>query len=252
MNIDKPLISIITPSYNAVEYIEDTLTSILSQTYQNWELLIIDDCSSDETVALVKSFVALDKRIMLYELNTNSGAAVARQEGIDFAKGKYIAFCDSDDTWLPAKLERQVEFMEKNKILFSCTAYEQMNQKGIRNGKIFYPKKKADYKLVLRLCPIGNSTVMIETEFIRLVRIPNIKKRNDYLLWLTLLKKTSYAYGLNEILTCYRLRDGSISNNKFSLVSYQWKIYRDFEKLSILYSVLLIINWGLLKIFKIK
>jgi glycosyltransferase involved in cell wall biosynthesis len=248
----EPLVSIVTPCFNVEIYITRTIECILSQSYSNWELLLVDDKSTDATMQIIQDYLLKDSRLKLIRLEKNSGPAVARQTGIDNAKGEYVAFCDSDDLWEPEKLSIQISFMLNQSLEFSCTAYAQISEDEQPNGKVIHPQERANYKTVLKSCPIGNSTVIVAKNLIEQVRIPNIRKRNDYVLWLTLLKKTPYCYGIDEVLVKYRLRSDGISNNKVSLVKYHWYIYRKIEKLSFIYSCYLIMNWVVLKVFRIK
>lgn len=246
------LVSIITPTYNCGDYIEETIRSVINQTYVNWEMIIVDDVSTDDTEEIVKKYTNSDQRIKYYKLKINSGAAVARTKAIEMANGSYIAFLDSDDLWTRDKLEKQLNFMEENNINFSCTSYEQIDEKKRKLGKIVKCISKTDYNRMLLDCPVGNSTVIYNVDNLGKFKVPNIRKRNDDALWLQILKKEQYIYGLNEVLMKYRIRDASISSNKFSLIKYHWKLYREIEKFSAMRSAFHIMYWCVLKIFKIK
>jgi teichuronic acid biosynthesis glycosyltransferase TuaG len=250
MKYDK--ISVIMPTYNSERYIKKAIGSVLSQTYKNLELIIIDDCSSDATKEIILDISRHDTRIKFFRLDENSGAAVARNLGIKNATGKYLAFLDSDDEWYQKKLELQIDFMEKNNYNFTCTAYERIDELGDKINKITRPAKKANYNRVLLDCPIGNSTVVYNLEVLGKFEIPNIRKRNDDALWLKILKKEPYIFGLNQVLSKYRIRKNSISSNKFDLIKYHWILYREIEGLSIFRSLFHIFIWILIKIFKIK
>lgn len=250
MNFGK--VSIIMPLYNSERYLEETLESVLNQTYKNWELIIVNDCSTDSSVEIVEKYIETEKKIKLFNLEKNSGPAVARNKAIEKASGKYIAFLDSDDLWYSDKLEKQLKFMVDNDYNFTATNYEQIDEFSNKTGKVLKTKDKADYKKVLTSCPIGNLTVIYNVDKLGKFVIPNIRKRNDYVLWLQILKKEKYVYGLNEVLAQYRVHDKSISSNKFDLVKYHWHIYRKIENLSIFRSIYHIVVWGLIKIFRIK
>lgn len=250
--MNKDLVSIITPTYNCGKYICETINSVLHQTYTNWEMIIVDDCSTDNTKKIVSQYLLKDNRIQYYFLESNVGAAMARNKAMQYAKGKYMAFLDSDDLWEKDKLEKQIIFMENNHYNFTCTSYQQINEDSINLNKIIKAKLKTNYNGVLLTCPIGNSSVMYNVEELGKFVVPNIRKRNDDALWLQMLKKEEYIYGLNESLMRYRVRSESISSNKLSLVKYHWQLYRDIEHLSIIRSVFHIIVWGFIKIFKIK
>jgi glycosyltransferase involved in cell wall biosynthesis len=215
-------------------------------------MIIVDDCSTDNTKEIVAKYVEIDNRIKYYLLEVNSGAAVARTKAMELASGKYIAFLDSDDIWMEDKLKRQLSFMKTNRYAFTCTSYEKINELGVSLHKIIKSKTKTDYNGVLLSCPVGNSTVIYNVEKLGKFVVPNIRKRNDDALWLQILKKEKYIYGLPDVLMKYRVRTNSISSNKISLVKYHWKLYREIEQLSVPRSIFHICYWGFLKVFKIK
>lgn len=246
----KGLVSIIMPTYNCGKFIAETIKTVIEQTYTNWELVIVDDCSKDDTEQVVSSFE--DARIRYYRLEQNSGAAVARTTAMKYADGEYMAFLDSDDLWKKDKLEKQLKFMKDNKYNFTCTAYEQVDEEGNKLGKIIKTKKKAGYNRILLDCPVGNSTVMYNVAALGKFEVPNIRKRNDDALWLQMLKKEKYIYGMNDVLMEYRIRSNSISSNKLDLVKYHWKLYREIEHLSVPRSAFHICWWGMIKVLHIK
>ena len=204
------LISIITPTYNCGNFIAETIESVLKQSYQNWEMIIVDDCSTDDTEEIVTKYVLHDNRIKYYKLERNSGAAIARNKAMELACGDYIAFLDSDDLWMEDKLEKQLAFMKNNNYNITCTAYEQINEAGQSLNKVIKTKTKIDYNSVLLSCPVGNSTVMYNVNKLGKFEIPNIRKRNDDALWLQMLKKEKYIYGMTDVLMKYRIRNNSI------------------------------------------
>lgn len=246
------LISIITPTYNCERFIGETIESVLKQTYKNWEMIIVDDCSTDNTYEVVKKYADNDSRIKYYLLEENSGAAVARTKAMQLATGDYMAFLDSDDLWISNKLECQLKFMKENNYNFTCTEYEQIDENGKSLNKVIKVKNKTNYNGVLLSCPVGNSTVMYNVSKMGKFQVPNIRKRNDDALWLQMLKKEEYIYGLDNILMEYRIRTNSISSNKLDLVKYHWYLYRNIEHLSVIRSLFHIGYWGVIKIFKIK
>lgn len=246
------LVSIITPTYNCGRFIEETIESIQAQTYENWEMVIVDDCSSDDTREVVERCMAEDHRIKYYCLETNSGAAVARTKAMELAEGEYIAFCDSDDLWMPEKLQRQLSFMQENGYAFSCTAYEQIDEESNSLGRVIKTVRKTDYNRLLLDCPVGNSTVMYNVGVMGKFQVPNIRKRNDDALWLQMLKKEKYIWGMPDVLMKYRIRKNSISSNKLSVIKYHWILYREIEHLSVLRSAFHICWWCFLKVFRIK
>lgn len=245
------LVSIIMPAYNCEDFIGTTLDSVLNQTYKNWEVIVIDDCSSDNTVTVVQEYTKIDSRIKYYKLQKNSGAAVARNKAVDFAKGKYMAFLDSDDIWFPEKLTKQVGFMKNNRYSFTCTSYTKIDEEGNYLNRTIKAQNVRDYNGLLKTCP-GNSTVIYNSEKLGKFRIPDIKKRNDYVMWLQVIKKEKYLYGIEEPLGSHRIRTNGISSNKRSLVRYHWKVYREIEKLSLTKSIYLIIYWVVVTVFRLR
>lgn len=248
--MSKDLVSIITPTYNCAKFIGATIESVLNQTYQNFEMIIVDDASKDNTEEVVKSFK--DKRIKYIRLSKNSGPAVARNRAMEEAKGKYMAFLDSDDLCKREKLEKQINFIKKNKYKIICSDYEQIDEEGNKLNKIIPCKKKVNYNGILLSCPVGNSTVFYDVSKLGKFKVPNIRKRNDDALWLQILKKEEYMYGQKEVLMEYRIRQNSVSSNKLSLIKYHWQLYREIEHLSVIRSVFHIVVWGFIKVFHIK
>lgn len=245
------MVSIITPSFNSVNYICHTIESILNQSYRNWELLIIDDCSTDNSREVIESYVNQDARIKLICLEQNSGAAVARNTGIENATGRFIAFLDSDDTWHPKKLEQQVGFMLNHNYTFTYTKYHQVNENGEKIGELHFPLKTS-YRELLKTCVIGCLTTMYDSHKLGKVYFPLIRKRQDYALWLKILKQVDYAYCVPEDLASYTVRSDSISANKWKVAQYNWKLYRDIEKLNILSSAYYFLNYALRGILRSK
>ena len=225
------LISIVTPVHNSENFLRECLDSVASQTYNNWEHILVNDCSTDSSAAIISSYMKQDPRIKYISLTENSGAGIARNKAIAYAKGNYIAFLDSDDMWYPQKLKRQLAFMRENNYYFSFTSYDKVDEDGHKFGHEVGVKKQITYKKALYKNPIGCLTVMYSIDFFGKQYMPAIRKRQDYALWLRLLKKSN-AYGLQECLSIYRVRDNSISSNKLGLLKYEWKIYRKEEGLS--------------------
>jgi len=231
------LISIITPMYNSGKFIESTIQSVQDQTCQNWELIIIDDTSTDGSVKIVESFAVKDERIKLIKLDSNKGPAAARNKGIQEASGRYIAFLDSDDLWHEEKLYKQLEFMKKNHYAFTYTGFEKINEEGEVIGSIFPYKKEVCYHDLLKSNHIGCLTAMIDLKILGYkMYMPDIKRRQDQGLWLEILKEIDKAYCLNKALGKYRIRKDSISINKIANIKFQWQLYRELEKLSIIQS----------------
>lgn len=248
----KDLVSIIIPTYNCAEYIGETIESILKQTYQNWEMIIVDDFSKDNTAEVVRLYSSHDSRIKYIRLKDNKGAAVARTVAMRVARGQYMAFCDSDDLWMPNKLEKQLRYMKNTRRVFTCTAYQQIDEKGELLDKVIKPEKKCDYNRLLLDCPVGNSTVMYDVSVMGKFSVPNIRKRNDDALWLQMLKKEKFIWGINDVLMNYRIRQNSISSNKLKVIQYHWILYRKIEHLSYAKSLFHIVYWCIIKLLRIK
>lgn len=218
------LVSIIMPSYNTGRYISDSIKSIQAQTYTNWELIIVDDCSSDDSIEIIKSFN--DFRIRLHENKKNSGAAISRNYALREAKGKWIAFLDSDDTWEPLKLEKQIKFMRENNYAFSFTNYRICFngewKPYINTGPNVVTKRKMyDY------CYFSTITVMYDQEKIGLIQVANLRKNNDYAMWLQAIEKSN-AYRLPECLSYYMKHDGSVSSgSKVKLIKWHYQLFRN-------------------------
>lgn len=231
------LVSIITPAYNAAAYITETIESVLAQTYPNWEMLIVNDCSKDNTEEIVQSYAKKDKRIKLINLKQNSGAATARNTAIQNAKGRYIAFLDSDDLWKKEKLQKQIQFMQKNGYAFTYTSYEHFKEtkENIQN-QVQIPKS-LNYNQALKGNKIGCLTVMLDKKQIQNIHFTT-QKHEDYILWLNILKQGRTAYGIQESLALYRTGNNkSISGNKLQSALWTWKVYRESQKLSVVKSM---------------
>ena len=224
------LVSIITPSYNTAAFLRQTIESVRAQTYTNWEMLIVDDCSTDETDDVVASFD--DERIRYFKNERNSGAAVSRNRALREARGKYVAFLDSDDLWTPDKLEKQVRFMQENSVAFSYTNYEEMDEQGRRTGVLWTGPRRIGRMRMRTFNYMGCLTVMYDREAVGLVQIADLKKRNDYALWLRVSRKAA-AVLLPETLAVYRVRSsGSITNRGQSpmrLVRFHYALWHEGE-----------------------
>ena len=233
--MEEELVSIIMPSYNTGKFIKETINSVIAQTYSNWELIIIDDCSTDNTDEIVKSIN--DNRIIYLKNETNSGAAISRNKALREAKGRWIAFWDSDDLWKNDKLEKQIKFMKENNCYFSYTNYIEIDENGNINGKRVTGPKKITKTGMFNYCWPGCLTVMYDANKIGLIQIEDIKKNNDYAMWLKVCKKAD-CYLLSEDLAMYRKRSGSISNHSYmSLIKWHYKLYREAEHQNIIYSL---------------
>ena len=244
------LVSIITPTFNSELFIKDTFASITSQTYTNWEWIVVDDSSSDGTFTILEHFRLLDDRVKLFQNETNMGAAVSRNKAIEKASGRFIAFLDSDDLWSNDKLEKQISFMNETKIAFSYSAYSIIDETGKDTKKIIDPPNKLDYPTLLKENQIGCLTAIYDQEILGKCYMPLIRKRQDYGLWLSVLKKTPYAYKVPGVLAVYRIRNESVSSSKINLLQYNYRLFREIENLSVFKSVYFL-SWNILrKIFK--
>lgn len=225
----KDLVSIIMPSYNCGRFVEETIRSVQAQTYQNWEIIFVDDCSTDDTIRRVSAIRDKDKRIHLYQNVFNMGAAVSRNNALREAKGRWIAFLDSDDLWKPEKLEHQIRFMEENEYKFSCTERETIDEESKPLGMYLSGPEHITKKKMFQYCWPGCLTVMYDACVVGLIQIENLKKNNDYAMWLKVIRKTD-CYLLKENLASYRQRKGSISHDKLlKLIKSHYELFRKGE-----------------------
>ncbi|WP_065218843.1 MULTISPECIES: glycosyltransferase family 2 protein [Butyricimonas] len=247
--MDLELVSIVTPAFNCGMYISDAIESVLAQTYCEWEMIIVDDGSSDGTFDVVSRYTISDSRIRYIKISSNTGTANARNIGIGFANGRYIAFLDSDDLWMPEKLERQIAYMHLHNVAMCCTAYKLIFDGGGELGRTVFPKNTTNFdEAMWGKGTIGNSTVMLDTKMLRSIEVPDIRKRNDLALWLRLLKEQPCFYGMAEVLTAYRKRKGSLSSNKLSLVKYHWLLFRKIENMSVIDALRVTFCWCVKKL----
>lgn len=234
----KDLVSIIMPSYNCELYVEDTIRSVQMQTYQDWEIIFNDDCSTDNTIKIVSVMRDEDPRIHLYQNDYNSGAAVSRNNALREAKGRWIAFLDSDDLWEPTKLEKQVSFMKEHGYTFSYTCYQEIDSEGALTGVTISGPKHVTKAGMFAFCWPGCLTVMYDKERIGLIQIEDIKKNNDYAMWLKVCHKAD-CYLLPEVLAKYRRgRSGSVSSHGITtMIKWHYKLWREAEKRSVIASL---------------
>ena len=230
---EKPLVSIITPVYNCERLIEETIKSVIDQSYSNWEMILVDDCSLDDSFTVIQKCLKKDDRIKYFKLKENSGAAVARNKALKGSQGRFIAYLDADDKWSKNKLEKQVNFMLENNYAFTCTDYEKIDEKG-NSLKIVKIPKRVDYNLFLRNTIIQTVGVMVDTNITGkdLLIMPNIRRRQDAATWCQLLKNGYDCYEVPEVLSYYRVVSNSLSSNKFKAIKMNWYWYRKIEKLS--------------------
>lgn len=224
------LVSIITPSFNSEKFIAETIASVQNQTHQNWEMIIVDDCSSDKTVEIIEKNIKSEPRIRLIILNQNSGAGIARNTALKEAKGRFIAFLDADDLWKPEKLEKQVKFLLKERQAFTFSFYECIDETGNSLNKLIQAPKELTYKKLFWSNLVGNLTGIYDSQILGKIEIPSIRKRQDWMVWLTILKEIKTAKPIPESLAYYRVRENSISSSKWSLIKHNYKVYKDFHK----------------------
>lgn len=245
-------VTIVTPTWNCAAYIEKTIESVQAQTYKNWEMVIVDDCSTDQTVEIIKKKAKLDSRIKILQQDNNEGAAKARTRSMLEGSGRYVAYIDADDIWKPDKLEKQIAFMKNKNIGFSCTSYEVIDDKGKPLNKYIHMLPKVNYIGFLTNNLLQTVGIMVDTKKIekKYLVMPNIRRRQDAATWLQILKAGYDCYGLDVILAEYRRTKNSLSSNKIEAIKGVWKLYRDIEQLSLPFSVYCFIRYSILAVWK--
>lgn len=231
------LVSIITPAFNSSRFIKYSIESVINQTYKIWEMIIVDDHSIDNTVDIVKSYVQKDNRIKLFELKENHGPAIARNIALNHAKGNFIAFLDSDDIWLPLKLEKQITFFKAYDYPICFTSYELIDECNHKMKKVINAVNSLDLQHYLKNTRIGFSTSMINKDIVGNFEMMNIRTRQDGQLWISLMKRGFKAYGIDEVFCYYRVHKNSISANKLRATFNIWKLYYKIEKLGFFNSI---------------
>ena len=247
--MQEPLVSVIMPAYNAEKYISESIESVLAQSYKNWELLITDDRSTDNTQQIIKEYAIKDQRIKLFINDQNGGAGVARNNSIKQASGRFIAFLDADDQWLPEKLTKQISFMLKNNYAFTFTAYQKMEAEHLKG--VISPPSITTYKKLLSSNVIGCLTAVYDSDLLGKHFMPLIRKRQDMGLWLNILKQTPYAYSIPTVLALYRV-DSGMTQNKLKVLKSQWNLYREVQGLNILRSIKYFVVYALKGYLKYK
>ncbi|WP_418264441.1 glycosyltransferase family 2 protein [Flavobacterium faecale] len=223
------LVSIIIPTFNSEKFITEAIQSVQNQTYINWEILIVDDASTDNTVELINKIRAKDSRIKLHLLKSNSGTGVARNKALKQAQGRYIAFLDADDLWMPEKLQKQLDFLHDNNLSFTFSSYDCIDEDGNPLGKRVIPPQNLSYNQLFFCNYIGNLTGIYDTNFFGKIAISSIRKRQDWMHWLTVLKKIKKARAVPETLAYYRVRKNSISASKLDLVKHNFAVYKQYH-----------------------
>lgn len=243
-------VSVIMPAHNLESYLEDSARSVLAQTMGDLELIIIDDCSTDGTRGIAENLAREDARVQVLASERNLGGAGARNLGLAAARGCYVAFLDGDDLWAPAKLEKQFALLESAGAQLCYTAIRKVDAQGRTFGDIQTVPDSVDYHGLLGDPLIGCSTVLLDYEALGRPLMPDIRKRQDFAFWLMLLRTGATAVGINEPLTFYRIRPGSLSSNKLSAALHVWRVYRDFEHLPVHRAVPNFISYALLALRK--
>ena len=237
------LVSIITPTFNSAGFIAETVISVKNQTHQNWEMIIVDDCSDDNTFEIIKSFAILDSRIKIFRLQKNSGTGIARDFALSKCAGTFIAFLDADDLWKPKKLETQLDFMQKNKLSFTFSFYECIDEKGVNLKNMHTSPRNLTYRQLFFCNFIGNLTAIYNADFFNKISISPTRKRQDWMLWLNILKQIKSAKPVPESLAFYRIRQNSVSASKTNLLKHNFNVYRKFHGFSVIKSYFCMIGF---------
>lgn len=241
----KNLVSIITPMYNSEKFIEATIKSVINQTYKNWEMIIVDDCSTDNSPNIVKPYIENDSRIKYIRVEYNQGVSHARNVALEKANGQFIAFLDSDDIWHEKKLEKQIAFMNDKDCVVSFTSYELMDENNERLNKIIRVPENVDYNTLLKGNILGCLTVVVDISKLDFdIKMSGVR-HEDYVLWLSILKKGHIAYGIDEVLALYRKSNNSLSGNKLKSAMWTWNIYKNIEKIPFPKAVYYFINYSI-------
>lgn len=237
------LVSILMPTFNAEKFIKVAIESVQKQTYENWEMILVDDASKDETVKIIADFAQKDSRIKLFQLETNSGNGFARNKALEKASGKYIAFLDADDLWLSTKLEKQIQFLKANNLPFTFSFYDCIDDNGNNLNRRVQTPIPLTYKQLFFCNYVGNLTAIYDADFFGKIKLESSQKRQDWRLWLTILKQIKTAEAVPESLAFYRIRKDSISSSKFKLIKHNFGVYREFHGCNFVFSVLLMMRF---------
>lgn len=241
--MNSSLVSIITPSFNSEKFIAETIQSVQNQSHQNWEMLIVDDCSTDQTVSIIKQFELQDSRIRFFQLKKNSGAGIAREFALSNAKGNYIAFLDADDLWKPLKLEKQLQFLKEHKSHFTFSDYDCIDEEGNALNKRVEAPRTLSYRQLFFCNYVGNLTGIYDVNYFGKITISATRKRQDWILWLTILKKIKTAKPVPESLALYRIRDNSLSASKVNLLKHNFAVYYNFHGYNYITSLFIMIGF---------
>lgn len=238
------LVSIVTPTFNSEKYIRETIASVQNQSYTNWEMITVDDCSEDNTVAIVKELQKEDQRIKLIQSEKNSGPAISRNKGIQEVSGKYMTFLDADDIWFPNFIKNSIETIKKTGTHFVFSSYRRSNENLEFVYSDFIVPERVTYTDILKTNSISCLTAFLDIEILGKKFMPEVYKRQDMGLWLRYLKEIPFAYGIKEPQAIYRIRQNSLSRKKSDLLKYQWQFYRRVENLSFISSLYFMTHWA--------
>ncbi|GGD22755.1 glycosyltransferase family 2 protein [Flavobacterium orientale] len=237
------LVSIVTPTFNSAKYIAETIQSVQNQTYKNWEMIIVDDGSTDETISIIQKIQNEEPRVQLVIQSKNVGPAITRNKGIELAKGNYLTFLDADDIWFSDFIQNSIETVQQTRIPFVFSSYKRSDEHLNFIYSDFIVPQKVTYTDILKTNSISCLTAFLDVEVLGKKFMPIIHKRQDMGLWLQYLKEIPYAYGIQEPQAIYRIRKNSLSRKKTDLIKYQWQFYREVEKLTVFQSSYYMIHW---------
>lgn len=237
------LVSIIIPTYNTEKFIKLTIQSVQNQTYKNWEMILVDDASTDETVKIISELAKADNRVKLFQLPNNSGNGFARNVALKKVTGKYIAYLDADDLWFPMKLEKQIQFLKANNLPFTFSFYDCIDEDGKTLNRRVEAPLNLTYNQLFFCNYVGNLTAIYDAEYFGKIVIEATQKRQDWRLWLTIVKQIKETKPVPESLAFYRIRKDSISSSKFKLIKHNFGVYRDFHRFNFVSSVFLMIRF---------
>ncbi|MDN3675390.1 glycosyltransferase family 2 protein [Flavobacterium branchiarum] len=233
------LVSIIIPTYNCEKFIGEAIESVQNQTYRNWEIILVDDASTDNTFAIITQFSENDNRIKINQLDKNSGNGFARNVALHNASGRYIAFLDADDLWSSLKLEKQIGFLKTHQLPFTFSFYDCIDEEGNNLNRRVEAPLNLNYNQLFYCNYVGNLTAIYDTDFFGKIKIEATQKRQDWRLWLTILKQVKTTKPIPESLAFYRIRKDSMSSSKFKLIRHNFCVYREFHGYNLVFSILL-------------
>lgn len=247
-----PKVSVVMPAFNSERYICDAIASVRNQTFDEWELIVVDDCSTDSTYETVYEIAQEDPRIRVIRNETNRGAAASRNAGFGQCKGKYVALLDSDDLWEPEKLQKQIAYAEKSGADIVCCSYAIIDEQGRKKAADFIVPDRTDFQSMLTKSTISCSTAMLKTTMVEQYRFPTHIYHEDLAYWLLLLKNGAQAVGITEVLASYRVTRGSRASNKLRSAINRWKIYRGYLGIPFTRSVCLLLRYMCLGVVKYR